>query len=83
MFDGLIELINSSQAWIALFTLTFMEVILGVDNIIFISIVANKLPPEKQARARNIGLLLAMIMRILLLFGLTLMMKYKIGRAHV
>src|SRR4051812_30922354 len=55
----------------ALLTLTFLEIILGVDNIIFISIVSNKLPPEQQPRARTLGLLLAMVFRICLLFGIT------------
>lgn len=55
----------------ALLTLTFLEIILGVDNIIFISIVSNKLPPAVQPRARFIGLLLAMIFRIILLFAIT------------
>jgi predicted tellurium resistance membrane protein TerC len=55
----------------ALLTLTFLEIILGVDNIIFISIVSNKLPAAQQPRARTIGLLLAMIFRIGLLFGIT------------
>lgn len=55
----------------ALLTLTFLEIILGVDNIIFISIVSNKLPQAAQARARNIGLLLAMLFRIILLFTIT------------
>ena len=55
----------------SLITLTFLEIVLGVDNIIFISIVSNKLPEASQARARNIGLLLAMIFRIILLFTIT------------
>lgn len=55
----------------ALVTLTVLEVILGVDNIIFISIVSNKLPEAQQKRARTIGLLLAMVFRILLLLGIT------------
>jgi predicted tellurium resistance membrane protein TerC len=59
----------------SLLTLTFLEIILGVDNIIFISIVSNKLPQETQARARNIGLLLAMIFRIILLFTITWMIQ--------
>ncbi len=70
------ELITSSQAWIALITLTFMEVILGIDNIIFISIEANKLPEAKQGRARTIGLTIAMLMRIALLSVLSLLLLY-------
>ncbi|MBS1589205.1 MAG: TerC family protein [Bacteroidetes bacterium] len=56
--------------WISLLTLTFLEIVLGVDNIIFISLVSNKLPQNKQRTARNIGLLLAMIFRSLLLLGI-------------
>ncbi|MCP4440144.1 MAG: TerC family protein [Aureispira sp.] len=70
-FAALIELFSSTQAWVALFMLTLMEVVLGIDNIIFISIVANKLPEKEQPKARNIGLLLAMVLRIILLFGIT------------
>jgi predicted tellurium resistance membrane protein TerC len=55
----------------ALLTLTFLEIVLGVDNIIFISIVSNKLPEAQQGKARNIGLLLAMVFRIMLLFAIT------------
>ncbi|MBA2498249.1 MAG: TerC family protein [Chitinophagaceae bacterium] len=55
----------------ALITLTFLEIILGVDNIIFISIVSNKLPQSQQGKARTIGLILAMLFRILLLLGIT------------
>ncbi len=61
------EIFLHGEAWIALLTLTFLEVVLGIDNIIFISIVSNKLPEEKRARSRNIGLALALIIRILLL----------------
>jgi len=59
------------EAWIALFTLSFLEVVLGVDNIIFISIVSNKLPLKQQAKARNIGLFLALILRLLLLLAIS------------
>jgi predicted tellurium resistance membrane protein TerC len=60
----------TSEAWLSLLMLTFMEIVLGIDNIIFISIVANKLDKDQQAKARNIGLLLAMVFRIVLLFGI-------------
>jgi predicted tellurium resistance membrane protein TerC len=63
--------------WVSLLTLTFLEIVLGVDNIIFISIVANKLPSALQPKARNIGLGLALIMRVGLLFGITWMMQLK------
>jgi predicted tellurium resistance membrane protein TerC len=62
--------ISDPQIWIALLTLTFLEIVLGVDNIIFISILSGKLPEEQQARARRIGLLGAMLTRIALLFSL-------------
>ncbi len=63
------------QLWIALVTLTVLEVVLGVDNIIFLSILAGKLPKQDQAQARRIGLALAMIMRIALLLSLSWMVK--------
>lgn len=56
---------------VSLITLTFLEIVLGIDNIIFISIAANKLAPADQPKARNIGLVLAMIFRIVLLFGIS------------
>ncbi len=62
--------ITDPEIWIALATLTFLEIVLGVDNIIFISILSGKLPPAQQPLARRIGLLLAMGTRILLLFSL-------------
>jgi len=65
----------SPEAWIALLTLTALEIVLGVDNIIFISILVGRLPPEQRARARMIGLGLAMVMRIALLLSLAWMMR--------
>jgi predicted tellurium resistance membrane protein TerC len=65
----------SPENLIALATLTFLEIVLGVDNIIFISILSGKLPPDKQPLARRIGLLLAMGTRILLLFSLAWVIK--------
>ena len=61
----------SSEMWISLLTLTFLEIVLGIDNILFISIVSDKLPEKEQKRAANIGLLLAMVLRVALLFGVT------------
>ena len=63
----LIALAQSPEAWIALTTLIVMEVVLGIDNLIFISILTNKLPPESRERARKIGIALALIMRLALL----------------
>jgi predicted tellurium resistance membrane protein TerC len=57
----------------SLLTLTFLEIVLGIDNIIFISIAANKLPEHQQKKAANIGLLLAMVLRIILLFGISVL----------
>ena len=65
------------ETWLALMTLTFFEVVLGIDNIIFISIVSNRLPVEIRARTRNMGLLLAMGVRILLLLTITYVMRFK------
>ncbi len=65
-----LDLLSSPEAWLALLTLTALEIVLGIDNIVFISILAQKLPPEQRDKARNIGLLLAMVFRILLLLSL-------------
>ena len=62
--------ITDPQIWIALATLTFLEIVLGVDNIIFISILSGKLPPDQQPKARRVGLLGALVTRVLLLFSL-------------
>lgn len=67
----------SSAVWLSLLTLTFLEIVLGVDNIIFISIAASKLPDDQQKRATNIGLVLAMVMRIALLFGISWLIAMK------
>lgn len=65
------ELLTSPEAWIALLTLTFLEIVLGIDNIIFISIVSNKLPAAQQPKARTIGLALALGVRIVMLAGIS------------
>ena len=65
------EWLSDPQAWIGLLTLTVLEIVLGIDNVIFISILADKLPAAKQKQARQIGLALAMVMRILLLLSLS------------
>lgn len=67
--------IADPQAWIALGTLTVLEIVLGIDNVVFISILAAKLPTDQQAKARRIGLLLAMVMRIGLLLSLAWIMR--------
>jgi predicted tellurium resistance membrane protein TerC len=70
------EIFLKAETWLALLTLTFFEVVLGIDNIIFISIVSNKLPIEIRAKTRNTGLLLAMLVRIMLLLTITWVMKF-------
>jgi predicted tellurium resistance membrane protein TerC len=69
------ELLTNPQAWIAFATLTALELVLGIDNIIFISILVDKLPPEKRELARRIGLFMAMFMRI----GLLLLLSVIVG----
>lgn len=69
------EWITQPEIWISLFTLTVLEIILGIDNIVFISILAGKLPKEQQAKARQTGLMLALVTRVLLLCGLAFMVK--------
>ncbi len=65
------EWISDPNAWVAFLTLTALEIVLGVDNVVFISILAGKLPPEKRAKARQVGLGLAMFMRIALLLAIS------------
>ena len=77
------EWITDPQIWAAFLTLTVLEIVLGIDNIIFISIVSSKLPEEQQPKARNLGLTLALVTRILLLFSLTWMMKLTDPVFHV
>jgi len=61
------ELLTSPEAWLALLTLTALEIVLGIDNVIFISVIVSRIPPEQAKRARQIGLLLALVFRIILL----------------
>jgi predicted tellurium resistance membrane protein TerC len=70
-----VEWITSPEIWIALLTLTMLEVVLGIDNVVFISILAGKLPGEQQQRARTVGLALAMITRILLLLSISVIIR--------
>jgi predicted tellurium resistance membrane protein TerC len=67
--------LTDPETWVALVTLTSLEIVLGIDNIIFISILAGKLPSEQQARARTTGLAVAMLSRIALLFSLASVMR--------
>ncbi len=69
------DLLTSPEAWIALGTLTILEIVLGIDNIVFITVLADRLPREQRPKARQMGLALAMLTRILLLFTITLIMR--------
>lgn len=71
------EIFLHADAWIALLTLTFLEIVLGIDNIIFISIAAGKLPKDQINKATRIGLVLAMLFRIVLLFGISYLISMK------
>src|SRR5687768_11915123 len=66
-----LSFLSNPETWVALLTLTALEIVLGIDNIVFISIMANKLPPEQRDHARILGLAAAMIMRIGLLFSIS------------
>jgi predicted tellurium resistance membrane protein TerC len=66
----MLELLSNPDAWIAFATLTALEIVLGIDNVVFLTILAEKLPEEKRAKARQVGLALAMLFRIALLFSL-------------
>ena len=70
-----LSIFQSSDTWIALLTLTVMEIVLGIDNIVFISILSDKLPAEQQPRARRLGIGLALILRLALLFTITWIMR--------
>lgn len=76
------DILFTPEALVALLTLTFLEIILGIDNIVFLSIVSGKLRAEDQPKARRIGLLLAMAFRIILLFGITWVMNLKNPFTH-
>ncbi len=71
--DFIMPNLASAEVWMSLLTLTFLEIVLGIDNIIFITISANKLPESERPKATNIGLLLAMVLRIVLLFGVSIL----------
>jgi len=73
--NAIVALLSDPQVWIAFFTLTALELVLGIDNIIFISILVDKLAPEQREKARRIGLFLAMFMRV----GLLLVLSWVVG----
>ncbi len=74
---------SDPNVWVSILTLTFLEIVLGVDNIIFITIATNKLKVEDQPKARNIGLLLAMAFRIILLFGISFLISMQAPLFHL
>ena len=80
------EMLTDPQVWLAFATLTALEIVLGIDNIIFISILVGRLPRHQRQRGRTIGLALAMLTRILLLLSITWVMGLSadlfIGRRH-
>jgi len=75
--------LSNSEIWIGLFTLTVLEIVLGIDNIVFISILAGKLPQAQQSKARQTGLGLALITRLLLLCGLAWMVRLTSPLFHI
>ena len=75
--------LTQPESWVALLTLTSLEIVLGIDNIIFISILAAKLPVSQQDRARRIGLIMAMLTRVLLLFSLSWLTSLTNPFAHI
>jgi predicted tellurium resistance membrane protein TerC len=79
----MMEWTSSAEGWIALLTLTVLEIVLGIDNIVFISILTGKLRPEQRERANKLGLSLAMIIRILLLLSITWVMGLKEPLFHL
>ncbi len=75
MFESTMQLISDPNAWIAFFTLSALEIVLGIDNIIFISVIANRLPVEIREKVRRFGLIFALVTRILLLLSLSWVMS--------
>ncbi|HZH97962.1 MAG TPA: TerC family protein, partial [Fimbriimonadaceae bacterium] len=71
----MMELIRDPNVWVGLLTLTLLEIVLGIDNIVFISIISGKLPKDQQPRARRTGLLLAVVTRILFLLSIGIIMR--------
>jgi predicted tellurium resistance membrane protein TerC len=71
MMDAILQLLSNPDAWLSLLTLTALEIVLGIDNVIFLSIVSQRLPPDQARLARRLGLTLALLGRVALLFSLT------------
>jgi predicted tellurium resistance membrane protein TerC len=74
MIDSFIGLLSNPSTWLAFFTLTALEIVLGIDNIVFISVIANRVPAEMRTKVRQFGLLFALITRVLLLLSLSWVM---------
>ena len=70
----MLELLTDPNAWLALVTLSALEIVLGIDNVVFISVLVSRLEPHRAARVRQLGLALALVFRVALLFALTWMM---------
>lgn len=81
--DFVMPNLGDASVWMSFLTLTFLEIVLGIDNIIFITIAANKLPEDERPKATNIGLVLAMVMRILLLFGISALVAMSASLFHI
>jgi len=83
MFGLVMPDFANSSVWLSLVTLTFLEIVLGIDNIIFISISAGKIPEKLQKKAANIGMMLAMVMRIALLLGISILIAMNEPWFHI
>ena len=77
------ETLFTMASLVSLLTLAVLEIVLGIDNIVFISIIAGKLPVEQQRKARNIGLAVALVLRVILLFSITWVIGMKDALFHV
>src|SRR5712672_2160585 len=78
-----LSLLTDPNAWAALLTLTVLEIVLGIDNLVFISVLTSRLDPERARRARPVGLSLAFVFRVLMLFGLTWLMGLTAPLFHI
>jgi len=79
----MIEIFLHTETWVALLTLTFLEIVLGLDNLVFISIAAGKLPKAFQKRAINLGMILALVLRIILLLGISYLIALNTPISHI
>lgn len=79
----MLEMFLQPEIWVAILTLVFLEIVLGIDNIIFISIAASKLPENLQKKATNIGMTLAMVLRVILLFGISYLVAMQSTLWHI